>query len=400
MHNIVILGGNFAGVSTAHYLLRHVLPSLNSTNGDGSGYKVTLISPSDHTFFMIAAPRVLISAEVVPLDRPFGSIPDAFSHYTASEFSFIKGEAVQVDEVARTVSVRTTGGTTNTSVQYESLVVATGSRSSSPLWTLHGDPEHTTAAFRDMHNRLPKSKTILIVGGGASGVETAGEIAHFYKQKDITILSGSTRLLPGLRHTGIGKSAERQLESLNVKTIHNAKVTSSTEFPDGTTSVKLSDGSTKTVDIYIDATGRAPNTSFLPDSWLNDTKRVATDVSTLRATKAPDRIYSIGDAASYSRGGVLDAKSAVPALCYSIWSDLRKLDNGKEGRPAKTAILKEKKYKQIQSDIQLVPIGPNGGVGVLFGWKVPSFFVWLVKSKTFFLQKAQGLATGEEFLKP
>ncbi|KAI3573692.1 hypothetical protein IWW34DRAFT_754329 [Fusarium oxysporum f. sp. albedinis] len=400
MHNIVILGGNFAGVSTAHYLLRHVLPALNSTNGNKPGYKVTLVSPSSHTFFKIAAPRALISAEVVPLDKCFASIPDGFSQYNQFEFGFVQGEAIQVDETLRIVSVSSADHATIIPVQYDSLVIATGTTSPSPLWTLHGDFKHTAAAFEDMHQRLPQAKTIIIVGGGPTGVETAGEIAHFYKEKHITLLSGNIRLLPRLSHATVSKSAERQLESLNVKTIHNIKVNSATELPNGQTSVSLSDGSSRTVDIYINAIGGAPNTAFLPASWLNESKHVATDGSTLRATKAPTCTYSIGDAASYSKGGIMDAKYPVPALCYSILSDLREATNGKDGGVGAKAPLKESTYKQIKTELQFVPIGPKGGVGVAFGYYVPSFFVWLLKSRTFFLEKAPELATGKEFSKP
>ena len=126
MHNIVILGGNFAGVSTAHYLLRHVLPLLKNEKTE---YKVTLISPSDHTFFKVGAPRALVSSEQVPLDKPFGSIPDAFRQYKTSEFSFVQGEAIGVDEATKTVSVKSTGKSKDSSVQYDSLVIATGTTS-------------------------------------------------------------------------------------------------------------------------------------------------------------------------------------------------------------------------------------------------------------------------------
>lgn len=400
MHNIVILGGNFASVSTAHYLLRHILPSPLSANSGRSEYKVTLISPSDHTFFKIAAPRALISAELVPLDKSFGSIPDAFRDYKTSEFSFVQGEAVQVDEGAKVIYVRHTGSTANSSVRYDSLVIVTGVTSPSPLWTLHGNYEYTAAAFEDLHKRLPNAKTILIVGGGATGVEVAGEIGYYYKGKDITLLSGNSRLLPGLNHTGVGKAAERQPKALNVKTTHNIKVISRTELPNGKVSVNLSDGDPETFDVYIDATNGAPNTKFLPATWLNDTRHVATDASTLRATTSPPGVYGIGDVASFSKGSVMDAKFPVPALCYSIWSDLRESTNGRNGGSAGTAILKEKKYKQIGSDVQFVPIGPKGDVGVAFGWQIPSSIVWLLKSRTFFLDKAPELATGEDFLKP
>ncbi|KAH6694257.1 hypothetical protein BKA61DRAFT_712180 [Leptodontidium sp. MPI-SDFR-AT-0119] len=399
MHDIVILGGNFSGVSTAHYLLRHILPPLRSANGGRSEYKLTLISPSDHTFFKIAAPRALISAELVPLDKSFGSIPDAFRDYKTSEFKFVQGAAVHVDEGANVIHVRLTGSTANVIVRYHSLVVATGTTSPSPLWTLHGNYRDTAAAFEGLHERLPNAKTILIVGGGATGVEVAGEIGYYYKGKDITLLSGSSRLLPGLKHTGVGKAAERQLKVLNVKTTHNIKVISRTELPNGKVLVNLSDGGPETFDVYIDATSGAPNTEFLPVTWLNDTKHVVTDVSTLRATKSPPGVYSIGDVASFSKGSVMDAKFPVPALGYSIWSDLRESTNGRKGGSAGTVILKEKKYRQVGSDVQLVPIGPKGGVGVAFGWQIPSSIVWLLKSRTFFLDKAPELATGEDFLK-
>lgn len=226
-------------------------------------------------------------------DKPFASIRDGFSHYKASEFSFIQGEAVGVDEAAKIVSVQSAGTPTNASIQYSSLIVATGTTSTSPFWSLHGDYKLTIAAFEDMHKRLPNAETILIAGGGPAGIETAGEIAYLYKPKDMTILSGSARLLPRLKNTSVAKAAEGRHASLNVKTVH-VRVTSSTELEDGRTSVKLSDGSTKTIDIYLDATGGTPNTSFFPAGWLGDSKRVVTDVSTLHATKAPAGVYGIG----------------------------------------------------------------------------------------------------------
>ena len=237
---------------------------------------------------------------------------------------------------------------------------------------------------------------ILIAGGGPAGVETAGEIAHQHKPQDITILSGSNRLLPRLANPKAAIAAERHLASLNVKTLHNIRVTSSTILEEGKTSLVLNDGTTKTVDIYIDATGGVPNTSFLPSTWLDNGKRIITDASTLRTTKAPPGIYAIGDVASYSKGSVPDASWAVPALGYSIWYDLHAAAAGSGGK----GDLKEKKYKQIQEDMQFVPVGPKGGVGVIFGWMVPSWLVWLAKSRTFMLDKAPGLASGADFLKP
>ncbi|OCK77753.1 FAD/NAD(P)-binding domain-containing protein [Lepidopterella palustris CBS 459.81] len=404
-HNIAILGGNFGGVSVAHYLLRHVLPGINSMSDGFCVYKITLISPSTHFFFKIGAPRALTSAEAVPLEKSFLPISEAFKDYNQSYYTFVQGEAIGIDEVTKRVIVKHENDTPDSDVKYDSLVIATGTTSKSPLWTLHGNYTITKSAFEDLHARLPKAEKIFIVGGGASAVETAGEIAYRYKGKDITILSGSTRLLAGLKNVGVGVAAESQLTALGVKTVNDVRVTSVVESADSKTVLKLSNGATEEVDVYIDATGGQPNSSFLPAAWLDERNRVATDGTTLRADKAPAGVYCIGDVASYSTGSVLDVEYAVRAICYSIWFDLFKDASAKQEKAANGTkviaphILKEQKYKKIQSDMQFVPIGPQGGVGAFFGWKVPSWIVWLIKSRTMFFERAPGLVEGEAFIK-
>ena len=45
-------------------------------------------------------------------------------------------------------------------------------------------------------------------------------------------------------------------------------------------------------------------------------------------------------------------------------------------------------YKKITSDMQFVPIGSQQGVGIAFGWKLPSFAVKMAKSKDFMIGNA------------
>lgn len=44
--------------------------------------------------------------------------------------------------------------------------------------------------------------------------------------------------------------------------------------------------------------------------------------------------------------------------------------------------------------MQFVPIGPTQGVGIAFGWRLPSFVVKMVKSKEFFINDAPKLIQG------
>lgn len=51
-------------------------------------------------------------------------------------------------------------------------------------------------------------------------------------------------------------------------------------------------------------------------------------------------------------------------------------------------------YKKIASDMMFVPIGPNQGVGVAFGWGVPSFIVKFAKAKDFMIGRALATVQG------
>jgi apoptosis-inducing factor 2 len=404
MHSIVIVGGNFAGVSAGHYILRHVVPRLNALSRDA--YKVTIISPSDRTFYKISVPRALVKDDIIRADSVFQSIPDGFKEYKTSDFTFVHGTAVSLDESTKAISVQLTSiPDQTTTVSYDSLVIATGTTSNSQLWTLHGDWHSSKAALQEVNARLSTAKSILVAGGGAVGVETTGEFASSYHPKDLTLLSGDAQLLNQLKNKGVGKAAEKRLKEMGSEVVHNLRVTASAPATDDKTKtvVTLSDGTIRRVDLYIDCTGGRPNTAFLPRSWLDVNSRVVTDTVTLRATQAPKGVYAIGDVASYSKRNVLGANYAVPPLGYSIYADLSAAAVKKGGAKAMAAVavvpLKEKKYKHIESDVMFVPIGPKGGVGVVFGWRIPSFLVWLVKSRTYFLEKSPGLANGEEFVK-
>ncbi|KAI9877133.1 MAG: hypothetical protein M1830_004708 [Pleopsidium flavum] len=383
-HNITILGGNYAGLPIAHYLLRRTIPALEASD-KSKIYKVTVVCPSSHFFFKPGAPR-LVSPELASIEKAFVPIDDGFKHYSKDRFSFVQGEATDLKDDKHVITVKLTESGDTVLVPYDSLVLATGTTSNSALWTLHGSHLKTRAAFEDLLPRLLKAKSITIVGGGPAGVETAGELgAQYGFKKDITILSGGTRLLQKLR-PAISEDAASYLSKLGVTVTHNLKFASSSlDETTGQTHLSLSDGRTITTDIFIDATGGTPNTSFLPRSWLTPKGYVETDVKTLRATAAGPNIYAVGDVASYSLGAIMDVNNAIAPLASTIYTDLS------QSSSSPTPKQKQIFYNQIVTETQLVPIGPKGGVGALFGWRVPSWVVWAIKSRTylFFLAKAQ-----------
>lgn len=404
---IVILGGSYAGVSTAHYLLKHVVPQLPNK----SSYQVLLVSPSSHAMCRTACPRALISDDMFPQDKLFVSISTAFQQYPTASFRFICGTATHLDHISRTVSVDLAEGNSE-KLHFYALVIATGASSASPLHGLNRDYEYLRASWATFRKELPNAKSIIIAGGGPAGVETAGELGQFLNGRagwfgsklenpkvDITVVTAATRILPLLR-PAIAEQAERYLSRVGVTVIKNARVKTVTPLDAGTDSpaskatVTLENGKMLSADLYIPATGTRPNTSFIDKDFLAADDRVNTNSSTLRVDKAGPRIYAIGDAASYARPAVHNILSAVPVLCTNIKRDLL-LDAGKE----KHSLGADRVFKEDTREMQLVPIGTSKGVGAAMGYQLPSFFIWLIKGRDYFLGMIGGLWTGKQWAK-
>ena len=390
-HEFVILGGHFSGISVAHYLLRHTIPLLFKLDSS-IAYHVTIVTPNTHFFWKIGVPRAMVGPDLLSLSDMFVTIADAFKEYSSERYSFVQGIAVGLEPERKTVNVDLASGGTRT-IDYSTVIVATGTTASTALWSIIGSHENSIKALKEMHKVLPSAKTILIAGGGPSGVESSGEIAFHYPKAKITHLSGSSRLLERLL-PATSKDAESRLTKLGVEVVHNVRVTSSTKKQDGTTELKLNDNSTRTVDVFIDSTGGKLNTGFLPPSWLNQKGQILTDDKTLRPTAAgTEGVYAVGDAGSYSSGGIMDVKYSIAPLCSTIAIDLAaKISSNKSAQP------KQQEYKPMK-DSQLVPIGPNGGVGQLFGWRIPSLMVWGIKGRTYMIDQLPGFVKGADFVK-
>lgn len=379
-HNIVILGGSYSGLGIAHGLLK-ALPGLKTQTG--KSYKVTMISNSTHFWFSVGAPRAMFIPFPKDIMDSFIPIEKGFKQYPSGLFEFVHAEITGVETEKKTVLYNLknekdeTAPNTET-ISYDSLVIATGSKGPSPLYSYHGSHVPTLDAYKDIQARLPSAQSIMIVGGGTAGTETAGEIGHLHGKKssspkDITILSGNERLLKGLRPS-IGQRAQEILEGMGVKVEHNLKLKDSDDLDNGTTKVTLSDGSTRTIDTLLVATGRKPASSYLPSSLLDDQGRVVCDAY----TRVPSlkNVWVTGDMAQNSPGGIMYINFAVPTTVGNMVAEL-----GGKGKP--------KVFKPMTTkETQFVPVGPNYGVGAAFGWWAPSAVVRMLKGKTMFFPTA------------
>jgi NADH dehydrogenase FAD-containing subunit len=391
VRNIVVIGAAWAGQSTAHYFLRHILPTLKSTSG--SLYRVVLIDSSSHFYYKLAAPRALVDTKSMPLKPLFTPVEQGFKQY-GDKVTFHHGTVTSIDKSDSLVHFNLADGGKG-QVRYFSLVIASGTRTPTPLTSLHGDHNKTIKAIDSMNERLKVAKEVVITGGGPIGIETAGEIGEKLngqsgisgRKVKITVIAGGKKIIPVLRDS-LGKKAEQLLNKVGVEVVYNAKVTkvelggqdTSTEKgfettddsyaesgetqahggiktsrstnPDGKTIVHLDNGRTLQADVYIPATGTSANTEFLPKDWVDSTGFVKCNPKTLRVEAAGPRVYVVGDCGSYSRGGVLDLFDAMPIVMTNMWNDL--VHANTEG--GKSTSAKDRSYIRKEAETQIVPV--------------------------------------------
>jgi NADH dehydrogenase FAD-containing subunit len=204
--NIVVLGASFAGLSVAHAFLDTTLAQLRTTS-TALNYRLILVSPSTHIYWNIGAPRALVALGLIKQDDLFIPIEPGFQRHKGRPYTIIQGRATIWDNNARTIEVELLSSaaekrysqlsTTSSpqkrrsdnplvsdtpktqTVPYHALIVATGSSAHSNLLSLHGPHTDTIAALTSIHSKLASAKSILVCGGGTSGVETAGQLATY-----------------------------------------------------------------------------------------------------------------------------------------------------------------------------------------------------------------------------
>lgn len=244
-----------------------------------------------------------------------------------------------------------------------------------------------------MQRRLksPNISQVVVSGGGAIGVETAGEIGEALNGKPgwlfnapqnvrITIVTSAASLLPSLPPKQ-GSKAESYLQAVGVDVIYKTRVTR-TEQTKARTTVHLDSGSSISADVYIPATGLTPSSTFLPENLLNARGYVKTDAN-MHVIGAPAGVFAVGDVSSHGIGQTMPIMDSIPVLGHNLGVAL-----GVSG------LTELKVFDKSFKDTQIVPIGRSRGVGALFGWGVPSWFVAYMKGRDYLLDHVNQVTDG------
>lgn len=218
---VVILGAGLTGLPLAHYILKHY--------ADKFDLKVMLVSRSNEFYWNIVAPRAVIPNQLGD-EKVLYSIPEAFAHYPPHRFEFVLGTAEKWDPYKSSVNVALDDGNRR-DVQYDTIIVATGSDYNDNMpWKSLDSAQKTRAALASMRANIAKAESIVIAGGGPTGVELAGELGYEYattSRKKVTLIMTDTQPLDSRLMVSTRLATRKELEKLNANIIADTKVTKS-----------------------------------------------------------------------------------------------------------------------------------------------------------------------------
>ena len=390
---IVIVGGGLGGLELAFKLV----------DGD---YQVVLVDKNNyHQFppliYQVASGGLEPSSISFPFRRLFQGKKDFF-------FRMAKVESVNTDKKI----IKTTVG----EIDYDYLVLAFGAKTN---FFGNKDIEATTLPMKSVSEAMRLRNTILrnlelalteedparkqalmnivVVGGGASGVEIAGAVAEMKKniiardypdldssQMHIYLVNAVDRLLSAMDPVS-SKRAERDLKELHV---HIRQPQFATEYKDGI--LKTSAGLEIPTQTVIWVSGICANTvEGFPAESIGHAGRFLTD--RFCRVKGVKDVYAIGDVSlvegdeEYPLGHPQLAQVAMQQA-KTVAKNFKAMSKGKELKPFK--------YKNLGV---MATIGRNHAVAEISGKKFggfPAWALWLVvhlrsilgvKNKTFIL---------------
>lgn len=189
------------------------------------------------------------------------------------------------------VLVQTAQG--ETSIEYESLIIATGSRPSAPPGL---EPDGELVLDSDQLLELTSAPSrLLVVGGGAIGLELA-EFLHRLGTS-ITLVELMDRLAPA-EDPEIGDALAKALKREGWDFRLGRKI-AQLERLDGRVRAVLDDGAELFADKVLVATGRLPNSQELGLETLGVETRGPGWITTDAQLEAAPNVYAVGDVNGY-----------------------------------------------------------------------------------------------------
>ncbi|CAI5516944.1 unnamed protein product [Closterium sp. Naga37s-1] len=256
-------------------------------------------------------------------------------------------------------------------VPYDVLVICTGSE---PYTTTTRDDR--LKFYAQESEKLKAAKSVVVVGGGPSGVELAGEILTDMPGKKITIATGGARVCEFLKAKGSDKILS-WLKGQGVDVLLGDRVQASWDQFGSSGTLKTDAGKELTADYVAIAVGARPYTAWLTDALGAAVEDGRVKVDSHLRVEGHSNVFAIGDITNIkeNKQGYFAQEHARVAA-----SNIRKVLKS-NGKPTTL-----KSYSPGM-DVAIVSLGRKQGLaqlpfGTFMGW-VPTN----MKSKGLFVNK-------------
>lgn len=393
----MIAGGGFAGVYCAKSLAKEL--------GPASRTRIALVADQN---FMVFQPMLaeVCGSSIAPrhIVNPIRSI--------CKDVTVLRGNIKSIDLQSRQLSLDAGVFTRNADIQFSHLVLALGGVVD--LSRVPGMPEHAylmknvgdalelrstiidrfeEANFQPDADAMKRLLTFVVVGGGYSGVETAGQIFDLIRginklypriarsdYKVILVHSGN-HLLPEISET-LGIYCEKNMRERGIEIILNSRVTAMTA-----SKIFLQDGRVIESNTVVTTVGNAPHPLIVDlcrkHNFESFKGRFVTDEN-LRA-KNQDRIWVAGDCAAIPQFGGKEGEYCPPTAQFAYREGI--LLGKNIARWLRKQTLKTFKFKGLG---ELASIGHRSAVAEIFGMKFSGLIAWFMW-RTIYLMKLPGL---------
>ena len=372
--NLVIIGGGFAGITLAEQI-EHRLPP---------GWRLTLVSQENFITYNPLLPEV-VGASIMP-----GHVVAPLRQMIHCS-SVCMAQVSEIDLESRTIHYLGEGPGR---LSYDQLVLAIGVQSNLHLvkgMAQYALPLKTLGDALFLRNRIiarleqaelqpdPEARrwltSFVVIGGGFSGVETAGELIDFLhaslryypriRREDIRVvlLHGQERLLPELSPS-LGEFAHRKMRMQGLEVRLNARAVRIDDRH-----VTLADGELIAAGTVVSTIGTAPNPLLSELPLPKDRGRIATNPD--MSVPGFPGVWALGDCAAVPNAH--DGKVSPPTAQFAARQArvlARNIVASLRGTP-----MRPFDYKPLG---QLSTIGHNKAVAELFGLRLSGFVAWLL----------------------
>lgn len=207
--NIVIVGASFAGYHVARIVARSLPPK--------SPYRVVVVEPNSHFHFTWVLPRFCVvkgheSKAFIPYGGYVAGAPDGVIRWVKDRVASVSPAGVRLQG-------------RDEEIPYDFLVIATGSKIKDglPSRVNATDKNEGMRRMRAIQDGIEAAKTVVVVGGGAAGVEVATDAKDLYPDKRIVLVHSRSAVMHRFGKI-LQDAAQKGLERLGVELILEDRV--------------------------------------------------------------------------------------------------------------------------------------------------------------------------------